>query len=240
MRVMYSWREVDFTYRFQGARDILITKQLFIPRNNLILDVDVYEEIPGQPKVFVTLPRLKPGVPVTLATVTSQRKNGSNLLAPFPDWPSNAPGRCDTSFSSVFRIHIDDCGRLWVLDSGNNNAFGGTANPNRIVCPPQIVIYDLRNNNRLVGKFRIPSSMIEKFSLLVTIAVDTRQRDCSDAYAYIADTIAYKMIVFDLRNQLFWRINSILFFPYPDHSRFTVNEVSFDLMAGIFGLAIGE
>ncbi|XP_046686999.1 LOW QUALITY PROTEIN: protein yellow-like [Homalodisca vitripennis] len=239
MQVMYSWREVDFTFPNQNARDNLITTKLFIPRNNLILDVDVYDERPGQPKVFVTLPRVRPGVPVTLATVTSQRRNGSNLLEPFPDWQSNTPGSCDTSLTSVFRTHIDDCGRLWVLDSGNNNAFGGTANPSRIVCPPQIVIYDLRNNNRLVGKFRIPSSMIENNTLLVTIAVDTRQRDCSDAYAYIADSIAYKMIVFNLRNRQFWRINSILFFPYPDYSTFTVNGVSFDLMGGIFGLAIG-
>ncbi|XP_054282709.1 protein yellow-like [Macrosteles quadrilineatus] len=234
MQVLYSWIFPDFTWPSEAAREEAIRSRRYIPNNTMILDVDVYESRSGR-TVFVTLPRARPGVPVTLATVTNQKRSGANLLAPFPDWQSHT-GDCGSSITSVFRTHVDDCGRLWVLDSGNNNVFAGAS---KIVCPPQVLIYDLNNNNRLIGKYHIPQNMVADNSLFVTIAVDVRRQDCSDSFAYIADSIAYKMIVFDLNKQEFWRINSVLFFPYPDQSRFNVDGVSFDLMGGIFGLAIG-
>jgi len=239
MKVIYSWRTVDFTFQNDGDRERMIQTRQFVPLNCLVLDVDVYETSQGRNrKLFVTLPRVRPGVPVTLATVSQRRRNGQYLLAPYPDWPSQnrGPGNCGNGITSVFRTHVDPCGRLWVLDSGNNNAFAGNGS---IVCPPQILIYDVKNNDRLIGRYTIPSNLVEATSLFVTIAVDTRRPDCSDAYAYIADSLAYRMLVFNLRTQQFWRLSSILFMPFPDQSRFTVNGVSFDLSGGVFGLAIG-
>lgn len=82
--------------------------------------------------------------------------------------------------------------------------------------------------------------MIASNSLLVTIAVDIRYRQCDDAFAYVADAIAYKMIVFDLRNRQYWRVNSIQFQAFPDQSTFTINGEQFDLFGGVFGLALGK
>lgn len=40
------------------------------------------------------------------------------------------------------------CGRLWVLDCGNNDANEGPSS--RLVCPPKLMIYDLLDDNRLI------------------------------------------------------------------------------------------
>lgn len=44
---------------------------------------------------------------------------------------------------------IDECERLWVLDTGKLSTF--TSNPQQL-CPPQIVVYDLKNNYKVICK----------------------------------------------------------------------------------------
>lgn len=45
----------------------------------------------GGYRVFVTTPRVRQGIPATLSTVTAVRSGNSFLLAPFPNWQSQAP-----------------------------------------------------------------------------------------------------------------------------------------------------
>lgn len=58
----------------------------------------------SKPKLFVTLPSLKGGSPVTLATVSDQTYNNTTLLEPYPDW-SWHQGDCD-GITSVFRTAV--------------------------------------------------------------------------------------------------------------------------------------
>lgn len=57
-------------------------------------------------RAFVTLPRFKSGVPVTLATITNQRRGDTTLLAPFPNWEAQREGNCD-GVTSVYRIRVN-------------------------------------------------------------------------------------------------------------------------------------
>lgn len=88
--------------------------------------------------------------------------------------------------------------------------------------------------------YQFPKSMIANTSLLVTINVDSRNNDCSDAVAYMADSFGFKLLAFRLQTRQFWNMNSELFRPYPDQTMFSVNGVNFELSGGIFGLALGE
>ena len=58
----------------------------------------------GEDKVFVTIPRFKPGVPSTLSTVIKS-ENGKPLLSPYPDWSWHREGVCD-GITSVFRVQV--------------------------------------------------------------------------------------------------------------------------------------
>jgi hypothetical protein len=59
---------------------------------------------PGEDLVFVTIPRLKPGVPSTLNTLI-MAENGKPLLSPYPEWRWHREGDCD-GITSVFRVQV--------------------------------------------------------------------------------------------------------------------------------------
>lgn len=71
------------------------------------------------------MPRIYSGVPATLAYVSRNTPRGSSpLLQAFPDWSYHDAGRgindsCN-GLTSVYRMKIDSCNRLWV---GNNYQF---------------------------------------------------------------------------------------------------------------------
>ncbi|XP_046659965.1 protein yellow-like isoform X2 [Homalodisca vitripennis] len=233
MEVLYSWSQVDFTFPSSALREVYLAGGHFIPKHNVIIDVDVWGGYQGiDRKIFVTMPKFKPGEPVTLATVTNKRRNHTTLLHPYPDW-SWHQGDCD-GITSVFRTRVDKCGRLWVLDSGMVDIFVDS----RRQCPPQILVFDLYTDN-LVKRYRFPKSLLEDDSLLITIALDSRQEDCSDTVAYVTDVTSYKLLVYDSATDKSWKVSSNLFYPYPLHGDFHINGVDFDLMDGLFALAVG-
>lgn len=42
MEVLYSWKEIDLNFPTSALRDLYISRGQFIPKNNVILDVDVW------------------------------------------------------------------------------------------------------------------------------------------------------------------------------------------------------
>lgn len=126
---------------------------------------------------------------------------------------------------------VDECGRLWVLDTGKLI--------DTRICPPQLLVFNLENN-RLISRYRFPNDQLLSDSLLITPAVDIRDPTgrCHDTFVYIADVSRFQLIVYDHRNRKSWNIQNNLFYPYPPHGHFTINGESFDLMDGLFGLAL--
>lgn len=56
--------------------------------------------------VFVSIPRIQNGVPVTLGYVTDNvSADGNPLIAPYPNWDWNRLGHCD-AITSVFRMQV--------------------------------------------------------------------------------------------------------------------------------------
>lgn len=69
-------------------------------------------------RIFLSMPRLRAGVPATLATIPRVAQGGSSpILRAYPNWAAHAPMRgrdnC-TGLISVYRMRIDSCNRLWV------------------------------------------------------------------------------------------------------------------------------
>ncbi|KAI5696323.1 hypothetical protein M8J75_011525 [Diaphorina citri] len=241
MKVLHEWSSVDYVWPSSQDRDNAIRDGKYNASSVAILDVDVFDPANygnssgnKEKRIFVTTPKLRTGIPVTLSTLSSKRsEDGSPLLEPFPNWDTHSEGNCD-GLTSVFRV--DECGRLWVLDTGKLNAFGETP---KVVCPPQIVVYDLNQGDKVILRHKFPDSQIAANSLPLTIVIDTRNPQCTRQYAYIADVSAYKLLVFDLERKESWRVSSNYFYPDPKWGTFDLNGVRFDMTDGLFGIGLG-
>lgn len=108
-------------------------------------------------RIFVTIPRFSPGVPVTLGTVAPTL---GSCIQPYPDysWHSSHGANCD-GITSVLRIAIDECRRLWVLDTGKIGEIQK--------CPPQLLTFDL-STNLLIKRYRFPREQYSAASLFIT------------------------------------------------------------------------
>nr|ATB56351.1 yellow-d1 [Leptinotarsa decemlineata] len=184
-------------------------------------------------KVFVTIPRFQSGAPATLGTVSDKVKDGNPVITPYPswDWHTNSNDCKTDRLVSVFRVMIDDCGRLWVLDTGRL--------VDKMICPPQLLAFDLKTN-RVIHKYEIPNSQIESRSILVTPVVEIRdtRNQCRNTFVYLADCQTYSIIVYDLLRQTSWRVSDKTMYPYPNFGTYNIAGDSFDLMDGILGMSL--
>lgn len=133
----------------------------------------------------------------------------------------------------MFRINVDPCDRLWVLDSGQIDS----QDEPKQICPPSIVVFDLRTDT-LIARYPIPEKYVLQDSLFSNIIVDTRRDDCSDLHVYIADTWRFGLLVFRESDANFWRFSHPLFYPDPLASNYTLHGLNFQWADGIFGLAL--
>ncbi|XP_076225609.1 yellow-e3 [Nomia melanderi] len=231
LRGIYSWKALEFDFPSESAKLAAIESGDYIPGASLPIDVDVYSEAEAS-KVFVTIPRFQNGVPVTLGYVVDRASTNPNpLISAYPNWEYNSGTSCD-SIISVYRVQVDECGRLWVLDTGKRG--------DRWICQPQLHVFDLRTNE-LITRYKFPRDQYKEDSLFVTVVVDIRDagENCKDTFAYIADVTGFALIVYDYVNDRSWRIVNNLFYPYPPYGTFHIKGDTFDLMDGIIALALG-
>lgn len=75
-------------------------------------------------------------------------------------------------------------------------------------------------------------------SLFTNIVVDetTSGGDCDNVYAYITDTSAPALIVYDSASDFTWRLSHPAMFPDPDFAVSRIDGYSFTLRDGIVGL----
>ncbi|XP_065209990.1 protein yellow-like [Planococcus citri] len=174
-----SWKQIDIEYPTKKARDAAIKSGRFVAENNLPLGLHVFRS-----KIFVTLPKWKEGVPVTLGFV-GRGQGRSPAIKPYPDWSWHGQS-CD-GLTSVFRIDVDVCNRLWVLDSGVVDA----ENTVRQMCPPQIFIFDLETD-KLLHRYTLPRDQSPDSSLLSNIVVEvlpnTHNNNDGDGGRHYRDT----------------------------------------------------
>ncbi|CAO1422210.1 unnamed protein product [Diamesa serratosioi] len=226
MKSVKEWNQLDFNFPSQQDRQNAIDNGLFVQANAFPIDMDVdYNVNVERTRIFVTIPRFSTGIPVTLGTVAPTI---GALIQPYPDysWHSSHGANCD-GITSVLRIAIDECRRLWVLDTGK---IGDIQK-----CPPQLLVFDL-STNLLISRYRFPKQQYSAASLFITPIVDVKT--CANTKVYIADVTGFSLIVYDALNNRSWRVKNKLFSPSPAHSTHTIAGESFELMDGLFGMAL--
>ncbi|KAF5274198.1 hypothetical protein FQA39_LY07302 [Lamprigera yunnana] len=232
LTTMYQWGNLEYDYPSEAARTNAIKSGEFIPENGAPIDIDIYyADNNNVNKLFVAIPRFQNGIPATLATVTNRVYKGNPVIAPFPSWSwhQNSAACARDRLVSVFRVKIDECQRLWILDTGK---IGDDQ-----LCPAQIIAFDLRTN-KLIHRYEIPSSQLQSNSILVTPIVDVRdpQAGCRDTFVYVADCQAFSLIVYDVQRGTSWKIVDKTMYPNPFYGTYNLAGYTFDLMDGILGM----
>lgn len=228
MEVVNEWNLLNFDFPYDN--DVV---GMFRPENTVFTGMEVTSD-----RIFLAMPRLRAGVPATLAVIPRNTPAGSSpALQAYPSWAYHRAGVGDlancTGLISVYRMRKDSCGRLWVLDSGVMTSIDDFQR----VCPPKLVMFDLRTNHP-VRTIQFPREVLRPASLLTNIIIDeTVQGSCEKSIAYISDTAAPGIIVYDGAKDTAWRFMHPTMFPDPDFNEYNINGETFSLMDGIVGLA---
>lgn len=129
LKLISEWKSIDFNFPTQQLRHEAIASKAFVPGKAVLIDVDVqytslkfdtrcwnsfynrlsFVVIGSSSRVFVTFPRFREGIPVTLGTRSEQiDSNGSNLIDPYPNysWHRNPTQDCANKMVSVFRVAV--------------------------------------------------------------------------------------------------------------------------------------
>jgi hypothetical protein len=61
---------------------------------------------------------------------------------------------------------------------------------------------------------------------------------CDNTRVYIADVTGFGLISYDMQTKNSWRVDNKLFFPHPRRGTFNIAGENFELMDGLFGLAL--
>lgn len=163
-----------------------------------------------------------------------QTVTGSPELIPYPDWRSNTAGDCANSITTAYRIKVDECGRLWVLDTGTVGIGNTTTNP----CPYAVNVFDLTTNTR-IRRYVLRPEDTNANTFIANIAVDIGS-NCDDAYAYMSDELGYGLIAYSWESNESWRFSAHSFF-FPDPLRGDYNIAGLNFQwgeEGIFGMAL--
>ncbi|XP_058809130.1 major royal jelly protein 1-like [Phymastichus coffea] len=221
LEVAFQWQFLDWVHP-----TVQLTGKNFTVGNPLSQDVD----IDNRGRVFVTSPQWLEGTPVTLSVITDLKGLGGPLLTPYPDWTWHRAD-CD-SLVSVYRVAIDECNRLWMVDTGSASG--------QSVCPMKLLAFDLKTDQVLL-KYIIPEDQtVSRKAQYVNPVVEVGD-NCQDTYVYVADVIKHGLLVYSLRENRSWRLDNTpgnAFGNDPQAGRIVIAGEPIDLTDGTLGVAL--
>ncbi|CAH0555325.1 unnamed protein product [Brassicogethes aeneus] len=235
LETVYEWKEVEFAWPSEEAKANAIKEGQYISANNLPLGLDRWKD-----KLFVTVPKWKAGVASSLTYVDLKNNNKSAPLIPYPDWKANTTPKDkdakieDNQIVSTFRVRVDECDRLWVMDTGLEDILGSP----RQVSKPALVVFDL-TTDKLIRRIPLKDSVLKEDSFFANVIVDVNPDKCDKAFAYIPDLGGYGIVVYSWEKNDAWRVKHNFFHFDPLKGDFNVGGVNFQWTDGVFGLALG-
>lgn len=228
---LYKWKYIDYDWINSSQEKYYKEHGLYIKNASTPIDTLIAKNY-----TFITIPR-SPGVPASIGTLNKNKIcGGGPVVTPYPNWGwADIRKNCNETIISVYRVDIDKCGRLWVLDNGKNGDI--------TVCPQKLVAFDLTTNKAVLIK-EIPSKYGANSNgtgVLVTPLVIARGKECQHITVYMADIEGYGLVVWRGEDK-FQRFESPAFAKNPKASNFDVDNDKFTLNDGVVGLAmhIGE
>lgn len=223
----YQWTYINYTWPSQSEYQNSLASKRYIPENNAMSGIKIYND-----RIYMALPRLRAGTPVTLAYIpASSAKKTNVLLTPFPSWGMNAQASC-SSLQNVQSMEIDRNGVMWVIDGIRFNKF--------TTCPPKLVLLDLNNRGKVLQTYNFPNEIcLHNGGFLNDIVIDSSSVN-EDEYAYITDNSGQDpgLIVFSRRRNTAWKLRDRTMFADVESANFTVDNVPNVNLVPIDGIAL--
>lgn len=164
----------------------------------------------------------------------AEPENRSPNLIPYPNYEQNRLAANSTDrIVSVFRVNVDHCDRLWLVDTGLDDIWGAA---NQLQTP-KIMIFDL-NTDTLIRQYTFKPDDMKPDSFFANILVDTTRETCNDAFAYIPDLGGYGLVVYSFATNTSWRVKHHYFYFDPLSGNYHVGGMNFQWTDGIFGVAL--
>ncbi|XP_050499256.1 protein yellow [Diabrotica virgifera virgifera] len=232
---VFEWKELTFAWPNEEAKNAALTNGDYVPKNNLPLGLARWKD-----KLFVTVPRWKNGVAANLNYIPLNTTEKSPSLHPYPDWkanqiPKEGESPAENQIVSVFRLKVDECDRLWLIETGLSEILGN----GRQVIPTSIAIFDL-NTDQLIRRFNLPDTDIKGAdSFFANIIVDTTKSQCDKAFAYLPDLGGYGIVVYSFADNISYRVKHNYFHFDPLKGNLNVGGVNFQWTDGVFSIALG-
>ncbi|CAL8147985.1 unnamed protein product [Orchesella dallaii] len=231
--ILFSWKAIDYKFPNLTIRDRLLRSGEFKPENNVISGIKVFGS-----KIFLTVPRLRDGVPSTLNYVEFNRNEAaivqplSSPLIPYPSWEFQEVGNC-SALQFIMSMEIDQFGRMWVIDAGRINIL--TDNPDNR-CPPKLLLIDL-NTDKVLKVHQFPSNVVSQTSnFLNDIVVGCKNKD--ECWAYITDAADSKLVIFNLKEDQSFSVIHETMLADPEASVIPTLDGNFTFSTGINGIAL--
>ncbi|XP_063925781.1 protein yellow-like [Zophobas morio] len=222
--IEYQWQYVNFTWPSYADYRRAVTRKHYIPENVAITGIKYYKD-----NIYVALPQIRKGVPVTLGKFGLSSPKINPLVEPYPSWDYQLHTKDCTSFQSVQSMEIDKTGIMWVLDGFRIN--------NNTRCPPKLVLLDLNNHGKEILSYIFPKDICSVHGgHLKDIVVD----DSNDGFAYITDNSVLDpgLIVYSRKQNRAWKLRDRTMFDEEDSSAFTVGNLTFRRLAPLDGIAL--
>nr|BAM69185.1 hypothetical protein [Lutzomyia ayacuchensis] len=223
----YSWSNITF----EG----LDTKD-YKPRNNI---PTAFAHDPEGYKLFISIPRRLPQVPYTMAELNTVMHPGY----PVERAPklSKFTGQSSKDLVSVYQPVIDDCRRLWIVDTGAVEYSGDDAGKYKTQ-KPAVIVYDLKKDHYPeIGRYELPDSVASKPTSFGGFAVDVinTKGDCTESFVYITNFEENTLIVFDQTSKDAWKFSHDSFKPDKE-SKFSHLREQATYKVGLFGITLGD
>lgn len=221
--VVYEWNNVNFTWRSSKEYNAAISSKKYIPENNIISGIKIYKN-----KVYLALPRIKNGTPITLGTIPLSNKVKDALIKPYPSWKMNTGKHCDT-LHSVQSMEIDSKGIMWVLDGLRIN--------NYTKCPQKLMLLDLNNKGKVIHTYFFPETQSSSNGgNLNDIVID----ETDGTFAYITESSDQDpgLIIYSHSKNNSWKIRDSTMFSDKEAENFTVSGAKIKGFHSINGIAL--
>ncbi|XP_011505300.1 PREDICTED: major royal jelly protein 1-like [Ceratosolen solmsi marchali] len=188
LQTVYEWKYLDFLWESDEQKQNAIRTGKYNLSRVLPSDLALAKD----GRIFVSHIGYI-GTPVRLSIVSGDSIPTSGpLLLPYPDWSWHTNGDCN-GITSVYGLAIDQCNRLWVLDTGILEYASAKA------CPAQLLAFDL-TRNKLTKRIKIPNHIAQNnqgMTRLVKPIVETKGQQCDHTTVYMTDSVGHGLVIWN-------------------------------------------
>ncbi|KAF5276229.1 hypothetical protein FQR65_LT04034 [Abscondita terminalis] len=241
----FTWSRISYSsspgyaqkQTFRGESDASIppenSDQPYIFENNIPLGANRWRN-----KLFITVPRRRPGIPSTLNFIWTNTTDKHNVpLIPYPNAEVNKlPSTTGNGLLvSVYRSAVDSCNRLWMTDTGLLEYPGNRKRVQRL----SLIVIDLLTN-QIIRRHVFKPSVLKPETSVANLVIDVQPNSCENAYAYMPDYTGFGILVYNFANDETWRVDHKYFLIDPLAMDFFIGGYRFKFDDGIFSIALSD